>query len=113
MGVHIVDLLLKHKIIVVVAARSESKAKDSVERRSKFKDLLRIVVTGDLTAVGAFDDLVEDVDVIIHCASVSVVAIRVVISSDLPRGSFGRIFGLASASGLWAPQGRTPNGYPL
>ena len=71
MGAHIVDLLLEREIIVVVTARSESKAKEFVERRSRFKDLLEIVVTGDLTAVGAFDDLVKDVDVIIHCASVS------------------------------------------
>ena len=55
----------------MVTARSESKAKDLVERRSRFKDLLKVVVTGDLSAVGAFDDLAKDVDVIIHCASVS------------------------------------------
>ena len=71
MGAHIVDLLLERESIVVVTARSESKAKEFVERRSRFKDLLEIVVTGDLTAVGAFDDLVKDVDMIIHCASVS------------------------------------------
>ena len=55
----------------MVTARSESKANDFAERRSRFKDLLEVVVTGDLTAVGAFDDLAKDVDVIIHCASVS------------------------------------------
>ena len=55
----------------MVAARSESKAEDLVEKRSRFKDLLEVVVTGDLSAVGAFDDLAKDVDVIIHCASVS------------------------------------------
>ena len=55
----------------MVTARSKSKAKDLVERRSGFKDLLEVVVTGDLSAVGAFDDLAKDVDVIIHCASVS------------------------------------------
>jgi len=55
----------------VVTARSESKAKDFAERRSRFKDLLKVTVTGDLGAVGAFDDLSKDVDVIIHCASVS------------------------------------------
>ena len=54
-----------------MTARSESKAKDFMERRSRFKDLLEVVVTGDLTAAGAFDDLVKDVDVVIHCASVS------------------------------------------
>jgi uncharacterized protein YbjT (DUF2867 family) len=71
LGAHIVDLLLERRIAVVVAARSESKAKDFVETRSGFKDLLEVVVTGDLTAAGAFDDLAKDVDVIIHCASVS------------------------------------------
>ena len=55
----------------MVTARSESKAEDLVQRRSRFKNLLEVVVTGDLSAVGAFDDLVKDVDVIIHCASVS------------------------------------------
>lgn len=72
MGAHVVDLLLERGVVVVVTARSESKAKNFVERRSRFKDLLQVVVTGDLTAVGAFDDLAKDVEVIIHCASVSV-----------------------------------------
>jgi len=57
--------------VVVVTARSESKARDFAERRSRFKDLLEVVVTGDLRTFGAFDDLAMDVDVIIHCASVS------------------------------------------
>ena len=67
------DILLERgNIVVVVTARSESKAKDFAERRSRFKDLLEMVVTGDLSAFGAFDsDLAIDVDVIIHCASVS------------------------------------------
>jgi hypothetical protein len=55
----------------VVTARSESKANDFAERRFRFKELLEVVITGDLTAVGAFDDLAKDVDVIIHCANVS------------------------------------------
>ena len=55
----------------MVAARSESKAKDFAQKRSRYKELLEVVVTGDLTTVGAFDDLAKDVDVIIHCASVS------------------------------------------
>ena len=55
----------------MVAARSESKAKDFAERRSRFKDSLEVVVTGDLRAFGAFDDIAKDVDVIIHCANVS------------------------------------------
>lgn len=71
MGAHIVDLLLERGIVVVTTARSESKATGFMERRSRFKNSLEMVVTGDLTAVGAFDDLAKDVDVIIHCASVS------------------------------------------
>ena len=71
MGAHIIDLLLERGITVVVTARSESKAKDFMERRSRFKDLLEVVITGDLTAIGAFDNLPKNVDVIIHCASVS------------------------------------------
>ena len=71
LGAHVVDLLLERGIGVVVTARSESKANDFKERRSRSKDLLEVVVTGDLDAVGAFDDLAKDVDVIIHCASVS------------------------------------------
>ena len=55
----------------MVTARSESKAKDFAERRSRFKDLLEVVITGDLGTIGAFDDLAKDVDVIIHCANVS------------------------------------------
>jgi len=55
----------------VVTARSESKAKDFVQGRSRFKDLLKVTITGDLSAVGAFDDLAKDVEVIVHCASVS------------------------------------------
>ena len=55
----------------MVTARSESKAKDFAGKRSRYKELLEVVVTGDLTTVGAFDDLAKHVDVIIHCASVS------------------------------------------
>ena len=55
----------------MVTARSESKAKNFAEKRFRYKELLEVVVTGDLTTVGAFDDLAKDVDVIIHCASVS------------------------------------------
>ena len=55
----------------MVAAGSESGANGFGERRSGFRDLLEVVVTGDLDAVGAFDDLAKDVDLIIHCASVS------------------------------------------
>ena len=71
LGAHIVDLLLERGVAVVVTARSESKAKGLIQRRSRFKDLLKVIITGDLSTVGAFDDPAKDVDVIIHCASVS------------------------------------------
>ena len=65
----------------MVSARSESKAKDFTESRSRFKDLLEVVVTGDLSAIGAFVDLAKDVDVIIHCASVSSKLLHIYVSS--------------------------------
>ena len=61
----------------MVTARSESKAKDFAQSRSRFKDLLEVTITGDLGTVGAFDDLAKDVDVIIHCASVSPILVLV------------------------------------
>ena len=84
LGAHVVDLLLEQGIAVVVTARSEPKTKDLMERRSRFKDLPEVVVTGDLSAVGAFDDLTKDVDVIIHCASVSFQPF-IVVSSRMNR----------------------------
>ena len=81
MDAHVVDLLLEHGIVVVVSARSESKAKDFAERRSRFKDLFEVVVTGGLGAIGAFDDLAKGVDVIIHCASVSSKLSHISVSS--------------------------------
>ena len=71
LGVHIADILLERGITVVATARSESKAKDFAERRSGFKHLLEMVIAGDLTVVGAFDDPAKDFDVMIYCASVS------------------------------------------
>ena len=61
MDAHTVDLLLERGIAVI--ARFESRAKDSAERRSSFKDLLELVVTDYVRAVGAFNDLSKDVDV--------------------------------------------------
>jgi nucleoside-diphosphate-sugar epimerase len=40
-------------------------------RRAKYGDLFSMVITGDLTAPNVFDDVVRDVDVVIHVASVS------------------------------------------
>jgi hypothetical protein len=40
-------------------------------RRAKYGDLFSMAITGDLTAPDIFDDVVQDVDVVIHVASVS------------------------------------------
>jgi hypothetical protein len=40
-------------------------------RRAKYGDLFSMGITGDLTAPDVFDDVVQDVDVVIHVASVS------------------------------------------
>ena len=70
-GAHIVDLLLKRGIKVTGTARSQSKANQMKTAREQYGDLFSMVVTGDLTAPGTFDDAAQDVDVIIHVASVS------------------------------------------
>ena len=70
-GAHIVDLLLKRGIKVTGTARSQSKANQMKIAREQYGDLFSMVVTGDLTAPGTFDDAAQDVDVIIHVASVS------------------------------------------
>jgi hypothetical protein len=39
-------------------------------RRAKYGDLFSMAIVGDLTAPDVFDDVVQDVDVVIHVASV-------------------------------------------
>ena len=39
--------------------------------RERYGDLFPMTITGDLTTSDAFDDVVQNVDVIIHIASVS------------------------------------------
>ena len=71
MGAHVVDLLLERRIKVTGTGRSQSKADEMKARRAKHGDLFSMVITGDLTAPDVFDDVVKDVDVVIHVASVS------------------------------------------
>ena len=71
MGAHVVDLLLERGIKVTGTGRSQSKADEMKARRAKHGDLFFMVITGDLTAPDVFDDVVKDVDVVIHVASVS------------------------------------------
>ena len=59
LGAHVVGLPLERGTVVVVTARSESKAKGFFETRSRFKGQLEVVVTGDLTTVGAFGGLAK------------------------------------------------------
>ena len=70
-GAHIVDLLLERGIKVTGTGRSQSKANEMKARRAKYQDFFSMAITGDLTTPGVFDDVVKDVDVVIHVASVS------------------------------------------
>ena len=70
-GAHIVDLLLERGIKVTGTGRSQSKADQMKAHRAKYGDLFSMVITGDLTAPDVFDDVVKDVDVVMHVASVS------------------------------------------
>jgi len=69
-GAHVVDLLLERGIKVTGTARSQSKADQMKTRRTKYGELFSMAITGDLTTPNAFDDLLQDVDVVIHVASV-------------------------------------------
>ena len=71
MGAHVIDVLLERRIKVTGTGRSQSKASEMKARRAKYGDLFSMVITGDLTAPDVFDDVVKDVDVVIHVASVS------------------------------------------
>ena len=71
MGAHVIDVLLERGIKVTGTGRSQSKASEMKARRAKYGDLFSMVITGDLTAPDIFDDVVKDVDVVIHVASVS------------------------------------------
>ena len=89
----------------MVTARSESKAEDFAQRRSRFKDLLEVTITGDLSAVGAFDDLAKDVDVIIHCASVSSILVLGSLRGELLWNGGRRLHPVTAARSAWT---RTP-----
>ena len=71
MGAHVVDLLLERGIKVTGTARSRLKASEMKTRREKYGDLFTMAITGELTDPGVFDAIVQDVDVVIHVASVS------------------------------------------
>lgn len=70
-GAQVVDLLLERGIKVTGTARSQSKANQVKTRREKYGDLFSMAITGDLAAPDVFDEVVKDVDVVIHVASVS------------------------------------------
>lgn len=65
------DLLLDRGIKVTGTARSQSKANQMKTDRKQYGDLFSMVITGDLTSPGIFDSAVQDVDIVIHVASVS------------------------------------------
>jgi nucleoside-diphosphate-sugar epimerase len=69
-GAHVVDLLLERGVKVTGTGRSQSKANEMKTRRAKYGDLFSMAIVEDLTAPDVFDDAVQDVDVVIHVASV-------------------------------------------
>ena len=79
MGAHVVDLLLERGIKVTGTGRSQSKANEMKTRRAKYGDLFSMAITGELTAPNVFDDVVKDVDVVIHVASVSSISVALFV----------------------------------
>ena len=82
-GPHVVDLLLGRGIKVTGTARSRLKASEMKTRREEYGDLFTMVITGELTDPGVFDTLVQDVDVVIHIASMSLFSSRSLIDDPV------------------------------
>lgn len=73
-GAHVVDELLRRGIKVRGTTRSLAKAQQMLRDRPEFVDNLEFHVINDLAVPGVFDEEAQDVDAIIHVASVSPVA---------------------------------------
>ena len=70
-GAHVVDELLRRGIKVRGTTRSLSKGQQMLQSRPQYADRLEIRMISDLTHSGVFDEVIREVDAIIHVASVS------------------------------------------
>ena len=70
-GAHVVDELLRRGHRVRAAIRSMAKGEEMRRARPETADRLELVLVGDLTTEGGFDEAVKDVGAVIHCAAVS------------------------------------------
>ncbi len=69
-GAHIVDNLLARGLKVRGATRSPSKAQSMLSARPNYTSKLDFVIIRDFEQTGVFDDAVQDIDAVIHVASV-------------------------------------------
>lgn len=71
-GAHVVDSLLKRGLKVRGATRSLQKGEQMKAARPEYASKLDFVQVEDFTNVGVFDNIVQDVDAVIHVASVCI-----------------------------------------
>lgn len=69
-GAHVVDQLLSRGIKVRGATRSLSKGKAMIDVRPEFREKLDFVQIGDFENPGGLLEAIQDVDAVIHVASV-------------------------------------------
>jgi nucleoside-diphosphate-sugar epimerase len=70
-GAHVVDNLLARGFSVRGSTRSKEKGEQMMAARPQYASKLDFVVIEDFTEVGVFDSVMEDIDAVIHVASVS------------------------------------------
>lgn len=68
-GAHVLEQFLSEGTPVRGVARSQSSADRILKVNAKYASLLNFVIVPDITAPGAFDDAVKDVEGVIHIAS--------------------------------------------
>jgi uncharacterized protein YbjT (DUF2867 family) len=69
-GAHVVDQLLSRGIKVRGATRSLSKGKAMIDVRPEFREKLDFVQIGDFENPEGFVEAIQDIDAVIHVASV-------------------------------------------
>lgn len=69
-GAHVVDQLLSRGMKVRGATRSLLKGKAMIDARPEFREKLDFVQVDDFENPGGFEEAIQDVDAVIHVASV-------------------------------------------
>lgn len=69
-GAHIIDSLLFRGLKIRATARSLEKGELMKKARPQYASQLEFVEIGDISIIGAFDNIMDGVDAVIHSAAV-------------------------------------------